>query len=98
MLASREGSQRPSRVSTERRKCVRGRGKGVSVAPGVGDDEQHAIHVAVPLLERDSALQGLEIVEHGLRLDRHDPAVAPDEGVPRASIAFDRERYLGSPP
>lgn len=50
-----------------------------------------------PLLERESALDGLEVVEHGLRLDSHDPAVASDEGVPRASIAFDRERYLGSP-
>ena len=55
------------------------------------------IDAAVALLQRDPTLDSLEVVEHGLGLDRHDPADASDERVPSSPITLDRKRHFGPP-
>ena len=48
-------------------------------------------------LQLQSPFNGLEIDEHGLRLDADPPAPAGDHGVPRAKIAGDRKWHLRPP-
>ena len=55
------------------------------------------LHATVAPLERDPAIEGLEIVEPRLRLDRASPAPVGDRGVPRPQVARDGQWYLGGP-
>ena len=55
------------------------------------------IHVAVSLLQAQSPLDRLEVVEHGLSLDAEPPTRAADDGIPRSAIPADLDRDLRGP-
>ncbi len=55
------------------------------------------ILAAVAPRQGQPALEGLEVVQDRLRLDRATLVPASDDRIPGAKIAFDRERYLGRP-
>jgi len=55
------------------------------------------IDCAVALLQCDPTLDRLDVVEHGLGLNRCDPDVASDQRIPSSPISLDRERHFGPP-
>ena len=103
-IASRPGSSPQAKrakhgpgVAAEPAERGGGGGEGPPVPAGVGDEQDHVIGAAVPALPLESSLEGLKVVEHGLRLDVAAPAAPGDQRIPGAQVALDRDRHLGSP-
>jgi hypothetical protein len=95
--AASEGTEGvPLRERQVVERAVGGRQRA-SIASRVRDEEDHAVLVTVTLLERQTPLERLQIVEHRLGLDRDPPAEPADQGVARSEIALDRERDLRRP-
>lgn len=79
-----------SAKSTERRPSVaaevgerRRRGLDRAAVPtGIGHEQDEHLNPAIPLLAVQPALEGLQVVENGLRLDGDPPPSTLDQQVP----------------
>ena len=73
---------------------------GSAICACVGDEEDEVTAGIVPQLVPEASLEGLAVGDPRLGLDTGAPShrlSSGDLGVPRAQIAVDRERHLGSP-
>ena len=61
---------------------------------GIRHEEEHAIEPTIPALEGDLPLEGLDVPETSLGLDRDGPARTVDQEVPGPPIAQQAERDL----
>jgi len=66
----------------------------VTVRGRVVDEEDHALHAAISLLERNSALDRLHIPESRLDFNRCGPRIKNEDEIPRSTVANDPERRL----
>jgi hypothetical protein len=68
-----------------------------SVCLGVRNDEDHDVHLPVPLLESELAFQGLSVPQPGLAFAASLPWPKEDHSVPCTAVTWNRQRDLGSP-
>jgi len=68
-----------------------------AVMARVGKHQDQRVDAAVPQLEREASLEGLEIARSRLGFDADPPALAADMPVPRAKVAGDRKRDFHAP-
>jgi hypothetical protein len=94
----RASSRRTRRASRPNPENAAGAAASAAIPPRVGHEEQDAVDVAVPFLQRDPPFDRLDVLEDGLRFHTQPPPSTADERVPCSWIAFCREGNLGSPP
>jgi hypothetical protein len=68
-----------------------------AVVARVGKHQDQRVDAAIPQLEREASLEGLQIGRSRLRFDADPPALAADMAVPRAQVADDWKRDLDPP-
>src|SRR4051812_43024332 len=80
--AATQVAQHGPSVAAESGEGRRRPGERSTISLRVCNDEHHAIDLAVPFLERDSALDRLNVFEDGLRLHTDSPASTDEQGIP----------------
>jgi hypothetical protein len=92
----REGTSPRNREG--RSQEIGGCGDGLTIQPGVGDDQQDVIDSRITSLQRQSTQQGLDVVEPSLGVDRETavPRIleSRDPAIPRPLIASDGQGHL----